>query len=148
MFRRDYSQVGNNPASQFGSQGTGEGLFNYPSSVACNLRGEIVVADYDNRRVQVFDRNGEFMLKFGSPGNGNDQFNRPCGLTVDQRNNQIVVADTGNHRILIFDDKGTFLRVFGSKGQGDGQFTNPVVSSSTSWEITLCLILETIAFRF
>ena len=45
VYRRDYSKVGDQPASRFGSQGAGDGQFNNPWSVACNLRGEIVVAD-------------------------------------------------------------------------------------------------------
>ena len=93
--------------------------------MACNSRGEIVVADFANHRIQVLDRNGKFLFKFGSNGNGNGQLSGPSGVTVDQRNNQIVVADSSNHRIQIFDEKGTFLRVFGSKGSGDGQLSSP-----------------------
>jgi len=36
----------------------GDGQFDGPSSVVCNLRGEIVVVDANNNRIQVFDRNG------------------------------------------------------------------------------------------
>ena len=68
VYRRDYSKVGNRPASRFGSKGAGDGQFNLPRSVACNLRGEIAVADQDNHRIQVFDRNGQFLFKFGSRG--------------------------------------------------------------------------------
>ena len=116
VYRREYSKVGDQPVSRFGSKGAGDGQFTNPYSVACNVRGEIVVADSSNHCIQVFDRNGKFLLKFGTKGKGNSQFNEPCGVTVDQRNNQIVVADTYNHRIQIFDEKGTFLRVFGSNG--------------------------------
>jgi len=63
--------VSDKPASQFGSYGSSNGQFNGPWSVACNSRGEIVVADYSNHRIQVFDRNGKFLFKFGSNGNGN-----------------------------------------------------------------------------
>jgi len=122
--RRDYSKVSDQPVRRFGSQGTSDGQFQYPSSVVCNSRGEIIVADYGNHRIQVFDRDGKFLLKFGS-GRGDNQFNSPCGVTVDQRNNQIVVADTNNHRIQVFNEKGTFLQVFGSKGTGGGQFNAP-----------------------
>ncbi len=82
--------------------------------------------EYGNHRVQVFDKNGRFLFKFGSKGNGNGQLNYPQGITVDQRNNQIVVADTYNYRIQIFDEKGNFLRSFGSNGNGVGQFNLPV----------------------
>jgi len=83
----------------------------------------------------VFDRNGKFLFKFGSEGKGNGQFNEPCGVTVDQRNNQIVVVDGENHRIQIFDEKGTFLRVFGSQGKDDGQFLTHGVLLLASREI-------------
>jgi len=89
---------------------------------------------YFNHRIQVFDRNGKFLFKFGS-----GQFNQPCGVTVDQRNNQIVVADTHNHRIQFFDEKGTFLRLFGSSGKGDGQFSSPrgvVVDQQGNYVVT------------
>ena len=125
IYRRDYTKVADQPASRFGSKGAGDGQFNFPYSVACNLRGEIIVADYSNHRIQVFDRNGKFLFKFGSNGNGNGQFSNPFGVTVDQRNNEIVVVESGNHRIQIFDEKGIFLRVFGSYGSGEGQFSSP-----------------------
>ena len=125
VYSRDYSEVSDIPVSQFGSGGAGDGQFSNPYSVACNVKREIIVANYSNHRIQVFDRNGQFLLKFGSKGNGNGQFKYPYGVTVDQRNNQIVVSDTWNLHIQIFDDKGAFLRVFGSKGKVDGQLTHP-----------------------
>ena len=83
----------------------------------------------------MFDRNGKFLLKFGSHGQRNGQFAGPRDVTVDQRNSQIVVADTPNHRIQIFDEKGTFLQVFGSKGTVMGNSINHMVLMLTSREI-------------
>jgi len=40
-----------------------------------NLRGEIIVADASNNRIQVFDQNGKFLFKFGSGGRRKGQFN-------------------------------------------------------------------------
>ena len=125
VYGRDYSKVGDQPASRFGSGGSGDGQFDRPYSVASNTRGEIVVVDYNNNCIQVFDQYGKFMFKFGSKGTGNGQFDQPSGVAVDHRNNQIVVADTDNHRIQIFDEKGTFFCAFGSNGSGDGQFNEP-----------------------
>ena len=62
--RRDNSKVGDQPVSRFGSVGAGDGQFSNPWSVACNVRGEIVVADYSNHRIQVFGRNGKFWVKW------------------------------------------------------------------------------------
>lgn len=40
------------------------------------------------------------MLKFGSNGEGNGQFNAPTGVAVDSTGN-IIVADWGNSRIQV-----------------------------------------------
>jgi DNA-binding beta-propeller fold protein YncE len=40
------------------------------------------------------------MLKFGSNGEGNGQFNAPTGVAVDSNGN-IIVADWGNSRIQV-----------------------------------------------
>lgn len=55
--------------------------------------------------LQVFNQEGEFMLKFGSNGEGNGQFNAPTGVAVDSNGN-IIVADWGNSRIQV--DKNVF----------------------------------------
>lgn len=48
----------------------------------------------------MFNQEGEFMLKFGSNGEGNGQFNAPTGVAVDSNGN-IIVADWGNSRIQV-----------------------------------------------
>lgn len=49
---------------------------------------------------KVFSPEGEFLLKFGSNGEGNGQFNAPTGVAVDANGN-IIVADWGNSRIQV-----------------------------------------------
>lgn len=49
---------------------------------------------------QVFTPEGELLLKFGSNGEGNGQFNAPTGVAVDINGN-IIVADWGNSRIQV-----------------------------------------------
>jgi len=124
-YNRDYSAVGTNPVLRFGSKGSGDGQFSDPYGVACNSRGDIIVAECSNHRVQVFDKASKFLFKFGSHGNGNGQFAYPRGVAVDQRNNQIMVSDSNNCRIQVFDEKGVFIRAFGSSGSGDGQLISP-----------------------
>lgn len=48
----------------------------------------------------MFNNEGEFILKFGSNGEGNGQFNAPTGVAVDINGN-IIVADWGNSRIQV-----------------------------------------------
>lgn len=45
---------------KFGEFGVLEGQFTEPSGVAVNSQGDIIVADTNNHRIQVFDSNGSF----------------------------------------------------------------------------------------
>uniref|UniRef100_H3AR69 RING-type domain-containing protein n=1 Tax=Latimeria chalumnae TaxID=7897 RepID=H3AR69_LATCH len=81
---------------------------------------KVVVSDSGNHRVQVFDKYGQCVRKFGSEGSELGQFKYPRGLAVDHAGN-IIVADSGNNRIQIFQEDGRLLVAFGSWGTGDGQ---------------------------
>jgi hypothetical protein len=50
----------------------------------------------------MFDANGTFLLKWGSFGTGDGQFNHPSGMVVDVTDN-IFVVDHLNHRIQRFE---------------------------------------------
>ena len=139
--RRDYSKIAENqqPLIQFGSKGNEDGQFDFPRCVAINSQGEIIVCDRANHRIQIFNRDGEFVRKFGTEVKENVQFNQPFGVSVDQRNDQIIVSDTHNHRIQIFDAEGQFIKKFGSMGNRDGQIEYPVaaiVDSNGNYFIT------------
>jgi DNA-binding beta-propeller fold protein YncE len=46
---------------QWGMPGKGQGEFNTPHSIAADAKGNIYVADRGNRRIQVFDPDGNFL---------------------------------------------------------------------------------------
>ncbi|XP_073896741.1 tripartite motif-containing protein 2 isoform X13 [Macaca fascicularis] len=98
--------------TRFGSRGNGDrqfaGTLDGPHFAAVNSNNEIIITDFHNHSVKVFNQEGEFMLKFGSNGEGNGQFNAPTGVAVDSNGN-IIVADWGNSRIQVFDGSGSFL---------------------------------------
>jgi streptogramin lyase len=60
---------------QWGERGTKPGEFNTPHSIAADAAGNIYVADRGNRRIQVFDANGEFLreIKIDVPAPPNAQ---------------------------------------------------------------------------
>ena len=62
----------------------------------------ILVSDYSNQRVQVFDKNGNWINTFGKDGNDEGSFDRPMGITVDNENGDIYVVDYGNNRVMMF----------------------------------------------
>ncbi|XP_069545859.1 tripartite motif-containing protein 2 isoform X3 [Brachyistius frenatus] len=105
-------QVNGKLVTKFGNRGNGDrqfaGTLNGPHFAAVNNNNEIIVTDFHNHSVKVFNTEGEFLLKFGSNGEGNGQFNAPTGVAVDVNGN-IIVADWGNSRIQVFDGSGSFL---------------------------------------
>jgi 6-bladed beta-propeller protein len=53
---------------QWGSTGTGNGQFTGVKSLAVDAQGNVYVADIGNKRIQVFDGDGNFKSQFGNIG--------------------------------------------------------------------------------
>ncbi len=109
---------------KWGSYGSGNGQFSYPSGVSVDGSGNVYVADTSNNRIQVFTSTGGFITKWGSRGSGNGEFYGPYGVSVDGSGN-VYVADYGNDRIQKFSSTGEYITQWGSYGSGDGQFYGP-----------------------
>jgi len=54
--------------SKFGQLGPGKGQFNSPHGFCLGMDEDIVVADTNNHRVQIFEKTGDFKYQFGQPG--------------------------------------------------------------------------------
>ncbi|MDT8337668.1 MAG: 6-bladed beta-propeller [Sulfurimonas sp.] len=106
-----------------GQRGTRDAEFNFPTNIAVDRRnGNIVVVDTQNFRVQIFDKEGKFITKFGNVGNKPGTFARPKGVGIDSQGN-IYVADSAFNNIQIFDEYGkSLLMYFGGGGYGPAQF--------------------------
>ena len=112
------------PVLSFGKGGSDEGMLNSPIGVAVTAEDEVVVADNQNHRVQVFDSNGTFLRSFGHKGENAGEFNSRFGIAID-KDRKIFVADRYNHRVQIFSREGRHLGSFGGKGSLDSQLLNP-----------------------
>jgi hypothetical protein len=86
------------------------GQFRQPTDVTWDPQGDIFISDgYINSRVAKFDKNGDWVKQWGTPGSGRGEFNTPHSIASDDQGN-IYVADRGNRRIQVFDSDGKFLR--------------------------------------
>lgn len=108
----------------FGSRGSGNGQFNFPTSVWIDNKGTAYVIDALNYRVQIFNEKGEFIRNFGEAGSASGYFASPKGIATDSYGN-IYIADALFHVVQIFDNRGRFLLSFGSQGREEGQFWMP-----------------------
>ena len=102
----------------FGKKGSGDGEFKNPASVCITSDGRfIVVADFNNSRIQVFTMDGEPVFKFGS--SGPERLDHP--LSCVHYEEKFFVTEMNNNCVKVFDERGQFLYKFGEKGNGDGQ---------------------------
>lgn len=122
---RSYSALGKTVfCINGGGEGSEDGQFCRPWGVCCDTQSNIIIADRSNNRIQVFDRTGKFVRKFGSYGTKPGQFDRPAGVAYDNQLHRIVVTDKDNHRVQVFQADGTFLFKFGEKGSKPGPYFN------------------------
>jgi len=92
-----------------GVPGNDQTHFARPTDIAFLPDGTFFVSDgYINTRVVKFDKQGKFLMTWGTPGKGPGQFNLPHAIAID-RNRKVYVADRLNSRIQIFDENGKYL---------------------------------------
>lgn len=112
--------------------GACDGRLLEPWGVASGARGEIVVADTWNGRVQVFDAGGGFLKGWGVLGLDQpppipmDRLYGPRSVAVDEARDRVVVSDTGHKRLVLFDRDGHGLFEVGGDGSAPGLFNEPV----------------------
>lgn len=80
----------------FGGQGNAHGQFNYPTDVQI-FNQMIYVADNQNKRVEVFDKQGEYAKTIGE----GDIKGQASGIYVNRE--FVVVCDKKEGEVLIFD---------------------------------------------
>lgn len=103
--------------SSFGVSGVAEsvqanpGFFFGPRALALLANDQIAVTDTGNHRIQIFDRNGNFVLATGGVGTVTGQFYEPVGLASNEVDGSLFVADTWNQRIQELNSNVNFFAV-------------------------------------
>jgi hypothetical protein len=78
----------------WGTKGEGPGQFNVPHAIAVDSRGRLFVADRGNRRIQLFDQEGNFLEEW-------KQFGRPSGILITA-DDTIYVADVSDKQGITY----------------------------------------------
>ncbi len=125
---------------QWGDRGTKPGEFNTPHSIAADAKGSVYVADRGNRRIQVFDGDGNFkreikidvpippdahpwMGNMLSPTAAAAQNGAPWAICITPGPTQYLYSNDGfPGRIYKLTLEGEVLGVFGKTGRQPKQF--------------------------
>ena len=113
----------------FGSYGSGDGQFVWPTALAFDSEDRLYLADEHNQCITVFDKSGSYLSKWGVEGTADGELNGPSGLAFDADDN-LYVVDHLNHRVQKFTAGGDWVLSWGLEGQEDGEFNLP-------WGITV-----------
>ena len=105
-----------------------DGKWTAPSGVAVDSKGNIYVSDSGNSRIEKYDAQGKFLVKWGVQGAQDSQFSKPGVLAVDKQD-RLYVADVGNNRVQRFRFEAQGAPVYDGQWGGDGhepgQFDRP-----------------------
>ena len=95
---------------KFGQKGSGQGELDHPMAVIVNSNNRLIVSDYGNKRIQIFNEEGGWLLTIDIKGTDNSSFRCPSGLALDPQGN-IHVAE--NFCIKVFTKEGVYVRKYG-----------------------------------
>ncbi|OHD55060.1 MAG: hypothetical protein A2Y33_14745 [Spirochaetes bacterium GWF1_51_8] len=104
----------------FGSSGSGNGQFDYPTAMDIDELGYLYILD--GCSVQKINTNGNFTLRIGSEGTNNGQLGTKTGsyaedLACNLGDGTLCVADSANYRVQAFNPStGAYMRKFGEEG--------------------------------
>ena len=129
--------------TSWGDRGTGPGQFHTPHSIALDAEGLVYVADRSNRRIQVFDQQGQFQRQFtidvpvppgtrpvignmpdeGTVAAGTFAPGSPWAICISPEPDQVLYsADAYPGRIYKMTLDGKVLGVLGQAGRQPKQF--------------------------
>jgi PKD repeat protein len=98
--------------------------------VAIDSAGRVVVADYGNHRLKLFNPDGTLDRTFGTgPGQGPYELVNPMGVAVSPVNGDVLVADYGNQRVQVYTSQYVYKATLGVTGVGGADaahFHDPV----------------------
>ncbi|MEO6729779.1 MAG: peptidyl-alpha-hydroxyglycine alpha-amidating lyase family protein [Ferruginibacter sp.] len=101
---------------QWGKKGNGPGEFNIPHAIDLDEKGNVYVADRENKRIQSFDAKGNFLQQWKDKS-----FGEIYSVAIDKVNNDVFAVDYITQylfpkasNIILFDSLSNPAIVFGS----------------------------------
>jgi DNA-binding beta-propeller fold protein YncE len=93
--------------------------------VTLDKAGRIYLVSEEEGRIYIYDKDRNFILKFGEKGGGSGKLSRPRAVGVDSSNGRMYVVDYMRHAINVYNKNGEYMFEFGGMGWGEGWFQYP-----------------------
>jgi hypothetical protein len=130
----------------WGSKGAGQGQFDMPNSIAVDAQGNVYVADLGNRRIQVFDNDGNFKTQIGevgapwaiclSPGAHQYLYSSNSNPPDSMDNGEIYKMELDGKILGKFGTAGKLAKEFGTVNEIDCRNPNVLYAGElTNWRV-------------
>jgi len=115
-----------NVIKTIGGYGWDNSSFDNPIDIFANILN-VYVADKNNNRIQIFDKDLNFLSKIETKNVTDEQFafNYPSSV-VTSTQGDFYILDSDNNRILRFNLRGEFIAEIGGIDAGEFRLSNPV----------------------
>lgn len=94
--------------TSIGAQGTAATGLKFPEDCCVSSRGDLIVCDTGNNRIQVYNLSGDHLVSFGNQGSL--QLSSPKSVH-SSFSGDIIVSDTGNKRVLVMTMGGSLKTI-------------------------------------
>lgn len=123
--------------STIGVNGTGDGEFDFPINVTIKNNNDVFISDSDNDRVQVFNKDGEFLYEIidGSIAT-------PRGLDFDYTNNTVLFTDITNTNYKVLSINTNEADIANYKVYGSSNTSTDYSDSTNSQWVNLLSIRD------
>ena len=126
------------PILSVGGAGNTEGQFNLPWGVETDKKTDnIYVVDLCNYRVQVFNKEGKYLFKFGDKNRaGNIKFSDCIAISKDF----VFVSEKKPGSLLVYDLNGNFIKQIWTTGDGKKGLSEPfgIAIDEVTGDIYVC----------
>lgn len=117
-----------------GGPGDGEGCLHFPTSLAFDASGNLLVVDALNFRVARFGPDGRWLGAFGATLADGGPFAMPKAIATGA-DGRVYVSDAQRDVVVVFRPDGTFDYAFGAPGSGAGRFSHPAGLASAGGRV-------------
>jgi len=130
----------------WGSKGSGQGQFDMPNSVAVDAQGNVYVADLGNKRIQIFDNDGNFKSQIAdgsapwaiciSPGAHQYLYSSNSNPPDSMDGGEIYKMELDGKVIGKFGGAGKLVKQFGTVNEIDCRNPSTLyVGEVTNWRV-------------